>query len=143
MRRVIDICLVIATITVLAYGCAEIPGKAGTNMNSVRDFSVGGTTLRIDESDLEQIRQAVVASLEKANAEPHKTLARELAGAIAVLGPDDSRLGAWALVNRDESLALVRVPPRSSVNYIVVATLARRDQRWTVVELFQERMRAL
>jgi hypothetical protein len=116
------------------------PERKGSG--AVQRFTVNDQTVTIDDSGLEQIRTAVVEHLRKRDDDIGKQLAEELQGAIAVVSPDDSRLGQWALTEYDKGLALVRIPPRSAVNYRFVAKLDRQDGRWTVTDFHQERMMA-
>jgi hypothetical protein len=98
-------------------------------------FKSGDKTIVIDEPQLEAIRKAVAARL----------ASEELERSVAVIGPgpEDTRLGAWVLTTRDNQLALVRTPPRSAVNYIFVAKLARDDQgQWAVTDFSTGRMLA-
>ena len=110
--------------------------------DTVQTFNVGGQVVTIGTDDLEKIRTAVVDQLRNAADDISKTLADELAGAIAVVGPDDTRLGQWVLTERGNGLALVRIPPRAAVNYMFVARLDRQNGRWLVTNIDQERMMA-
>ncbi|MEO1082194.1 MAG: hypothetical protein AAFY29_21735 [Pseudomonadota bacterium] len=106
----------------------------------MREFHIQGEPVEIRESDLEAIRSAVIARLSLEEDELHNALSQELARSIAILGPQDSRLGRWGLTERGGALALVRFPDRDVVNYIFGATLGFRDSRWEVIDLFEERM---
>ena len=108
----------------------------------MRIFQLPTGTFKIDERELEDIRQAVIRRLAAEKDETSHSLKEELQKAIVILGPEDSRLGPWALTEREGALALVRIPPRSAVNYLFVAKLAREKDRWMVTEFFQEIMTA-
>lgn len=104
-------------------------------------FALGDKKIIIDEAQLEAIRKAVVERLATEQDDVYRSLRKELEHSIAVVSPDDTRLGAWVLTVRDNQLALVRIPPRSAVNYIFVAKLVRNEEgRWAVTDLFDERM---
>ncbi len=106
-------------------------------------FTLGDETIVIDEAQLEAIRKAVAENLATKDEDIYRSLKQELERAIAVISPDDTRLGAWVLTTRDNQLALVRIPPRGAINYIFVAKLARDYQgRWVVTDFFDERMMA-
>ena len=106
-------------------------------------FTAGGQEIIIDEAQLEAIRRAVLERLASEEGDLYRSLQRDLEHSIAVVGPDDTRLGAWVLTVRDDQLALIRIPPRSKVNYIYVAKLARDEEgRWVVTDFWEERMMA-
>jgi hypothetical protein len=106
-------------------------------------FTFGDKTIVVDEAQLEAIRKAVVARLATEDDDIYRSLKKELEQSIAVVSPEDTRLGAWVLTVRDNQSALIRIPPRSAVNYIFVAKLARDyEGRWVVTDLFDERMMA-
>jgi hypothetical protein len=108
----------------------------------MREFRINNEKVVISEADLEGIRRAVIERLASEDSEPNRFMKRELEGAIAVIGPEDSRLGRWELTVRDGRLTLVRVPPRDAVNLLFVAVLAKESARWIVKEFSEERMRS-
>lgn len=109
----------------------------------MREFKLKMETVLVDEQELEAIRKVVMERLASVNDDVCRQLMRELSMAVAIVGPEDSRLGPWALTERDGQLALVRIPPRSGMNYIFVAKLSRQKGHWVVSDFYQERMKAL
>jgi hypothetical protein len=138
----LSLCVVVTIVPFAS--CAESPRTAMEQapMNSAREFRVKGETIRIDEGELEAIRKAVVDLLSTKDDDVHRALREDLQKSIAVVGPEDSRLGPWALTDREDSLALVRIPPRGAINYSFVAKLSREGGRWHVTDFYQERMYA-
>lgn len=114
------------------------PKQAGPSM---KEYHVHDQAVRIDEAELERIRSCVLRALAPYDDE-RKALREELQRSIAIVGPDEVRLGAWVLTERDGSLVLVWHSPRAAINHAFVAILDRRDGEWHVVELREERMLA-
>ncbi len=108
----------------------------------MREFTVGGQTAHITCADLEDIRQVVVDRLSAWNDEARTLMIDELQGAVLVLDPENSRLGPWVLTVRREKLALVRIPPRTTVNCLFVVVLSRENDRWVVNDFFNECLQA-
>jgi hypothetical protein len=108
----------------------------------MRQFFINGQVVLVSESDLEDIRRAVLLKLKEETKAPYPHLQRELENAIPILGPHDSRLGRWALTEKETRLALVRIPSRNDVNYIWVAILRKDGADWVVEKLVEERILA-
>ncbi len=128
----------------LMAGCSQHHVEHTGNKQEIimREFRLHYETIVITESDMENIRRAVIDRLAREDDDPHRFLKKELEGSIAVLGSEDSRFGPWVLTDRNEQLALVRIPPRGAMNYLFVARLDRHQGHWIVTEFFQERMQA-
>lgn len=123
-------------------GCNQrgVPPANNQQPSYMREFRLKNEKVVIGEADLEGMRRAVIERLATEDSEPNRFMIRELEGAIAVIGPEDSRLGCWELTVRDGRLALVRVPPRGVMNLLFVAVLANESARWKVTEFSEERM---
>ena len=143
-------CACTALISSRALGQVRPTIRNTNSMEQAQEFKVDGRVIRIDSTELERIRAAVVKRLasrtleaDRANADAMQRFETELTQAPATVGPDDTRLGAWALAYRGDQLALVRVPPRALLNILYVAKLTRAvDGAWTVTDFYQERMAA-
>lgn len=109
----------------------------------IQVFRIDGRDVKIDAVELEAIRECVAARLAAETDDIYRQLEKELRGSIAVVSPDDTRLGAWALTETDGQLALVRIPPRGRVNHLFEAKLAREGGHWKVTDLAHKVMRAL
>ncbi len=107
------------------------------------EFKVNNQVVKIDGDSLEKIRKVVADELLSSKDEVRHTLGIELAKAVAIIGDEECRLGPWVLTVREDRLALVRIPPRSAMNYIFVAKLSLDHNRWAVTDFYQERMKGL
>lgn len=136
----VGICLLVIATTFASCMRPSETTSVDETTNNRREFRLKNETILIGEAEMEAIREVVVVWLAKEKDDTIRSLKAELQGSIAVIGPNDSRLGPWVLTDREGQLALVRIPPRSAVNYLFVAMLAREEGHWVVVEFFQERM---
>ncbi len=104
------------------------------------EFQVNGETIRVDEADMEPIRQAVLQLLASKEDELCRFLREDLDSSILIFGSQGLRFGFWVLTEREEGLALVRIPPRAEVNYIFGAKLEFDGEHWTATQFIEERM---
>lgn len=128
----------------LFAGCAN---QAAINTKSsgevMQIFRLSTGVFKIDEGELEAIRQAVIEKLASETDMVSHSLKEELQKSIAVISSEDTRIGPWVLSDRNGVLVLIRIPPRSMVNYLFVAKLSREGDHWLVIDFYQERMTSL
>lgn len=117
--------------------------SAQNSEDHMQEFVLNGQRIVISENSLEAIRKVVHDRLADQDGETFALLADEIGRSMAMVGPDESRIGRWVLSERSDGLSLVRIPPRNEVNYIFVSKLHFEDGVWSAETVLQERMSAL
>ncbi len=120
------------------------------DMGTYLVFELNSGSLRIDQNDLEAMKQAMVAFFHVSNRnfpkkylEVRELFAAELDAAACWLNETSAEIGVWRLENQNGCLVLVRYPEfgpnLDGDRYIFHAKLRQGEVGWEVVAIELER----